>query len=70
MYVLGLLGTLTSILLVYLGVQAGRIILCYHYTFSRISRWTVWAAVAVSNNQICVLSLLHHCGIKVATLMC
>lgn len=39
----GLLGTLTSILMVYLGVQAGRIILCYHYTFSRIIRWTVWA---------------------------
>lgn len=41
----GLLGTMTSVLLVYLGVQAGRIILCYHYTFSRLSRWTVWAAV-------------------------
>lgn len=41
----GLLGTLTSILIVYLGVQAGRIILCYHYTFSRIARWTVWAMI-------------------------
>lgn len=39
----GILGTLTSILLVYLGVQAGRIILSYHYTFSRITRWTGWA---------------------------
>ncbi|XP_021917645.1 heparan-alpha-glucosaminide N-acetyltransferase-like isoform X2 [Zootermopsis nevadensis] len=39
----GLLGTLTSILLVYLGVQAGRIILCYHYTSSRIARWALWA---------------------------
>ncbi|KAJ9592755.1 hypothetical protein L9F63_015593 [Diploptera punctata] len=39
----GILGTLTSVLNVYLGVQAGRIILSYHYTFSRITRWMVWA---------------------------
>ncbi|XP_067011142.2 heparan-alpha-glucosaminide N-acetyltransferase [Anabrus simplex] len=41
----GLLGTLSSVLLVYLGVQAGRVMLCYHYTFSRVARWTMWAAI-------------------------
>nr|CAD7199039.1 unnamed protein product [Timema douglasi] len=41
----GLLGTLTSILMVYLGVQAGRITLCYHYAYSRVVRWTSWAVV-------------------------
>nr|CAD7397800.1 unnamed protein product [Timema poppensis] len=40
-----LLGTLTSILMVYLGVQAGRITLCYHYAYSRVVRWTSWAVV-------------------------
>ncbi|XP_063217352.1 heparan-alpha-glucosaminide N-acetyltransferase-like isoform X2 [Bacillus rossius redtenbacheri] len=39
----GLLGTLTSVLIVYLGVHAGRIALCYHYTFSRVIRWMGWA---------------------------
>nr|CAD7434077.1 unnamed protein product [Timema monikensis] len=41
----GLLGTLTSILMVYLGVQAGRITLCYHYAYSRVVRWTTWAII-------------------------
>nr|CAD7462692.1 unnamed protein product [Timema tahoe] len=41
----GLLGTLTSILMVYLGVQAGRITLCYHYAYSRVVRWMTWAVI-------------------------
>ncbi|CAG2067636.1 unnamed protein product, partial [Timema podura] len=44
----GLLGTLTSILMVYLGVQAGRITLCYHYAYSRVVRWMTWAVITVS----------------------
>ncbi|KAK7864612.1 hypothetical protein R5R35_003200 [Gryllus longicercus] len=38
----GLLGTLTAVLNVYLGVQAGRILLSYHYSVSRVIRWCVW----------------------------
>ncbi|XP_049771067.1 heparan-alpha-glucosaminide N-acetyltransferase-like [Schistocerca cancellata] len=41
----GILGTLTSILMVYLGVHAGRILQCYNYTFMRISRWLSWGVV-------------------------
>ncbi|XP_050531798.1 heparan-alpha-glucosaminide N-acetyltransferase [Daktulosphaira vitifoliae] len=41
----GILSTLTNVLLVYLGVHAGRIILCYQYTNERIKRWTIWTIV-------------------------
>ncbi|XP_068085601.1 heparan-alpha-glucosaminide N-acetyltransferase [Anabrus simplex] len=41
----GLLGTLSSVLTVYLGVQAGRVMLYYHSTFPRVARWTIWATV-------------------------
>ncbi|XP_049765280.1 heparan-alpha-glucosaminide N-acetyltransferase-like [Schistocerca cancellata] len=41
----GILGTLTSVLTVYLGVHAGRILQCYNCTFMRISRWLSWGVV-------------------------
>lgn len=41
----GILSTLTNALLVYMGVHAGRIILCYQYTNERIKRWIVWTIV-------------------------
>lgn len=44
----GLLGTLTSVLCAFLGVHAGRIVLCYENTHSRIKRWIFWALVTVS----------------------
>ncbi|PSN54633.1 Heparan-alpha-glucosaminide N-acetyltransferase [Blattella germanica] len=43
----GLLGTLSSVLLVFMGVQAGRVILTYHYTYQRITRWIGWAVFVV-----------------------
>ena len=42
-----LLGTLTAAFLVHLGVHASRIMLCYDYSKSRISRWIFWGFVAV-----------------------
>ncbi|XP_025412388.1 heparan-alpha-glucosaminide N-acetyltransferase isoform X2 [Sipha flava] len=41
----GILSTLTNVLLVYMGVHAGRIILCYQYTNERIKRWIAWTIV-------------------------
>ena len=41
----GLLGTLTTVVLVCLGVQAGRIVLAFPSPRSRVLRWLVWAAV-------------------------
>ncbi|XP_026814068.1 heparan-alpha-glucosaminide N-acetyltransferase isoform X1 [Rhopalosiphum maidis] len=41
----GVLSTLTNALLVYMGVHAGRIILCYQYTNERIKRWIAWTIV-------------------------
>ncbi|KAF6019869.1 HGSNAT [Bugula neritina] len=41
----GLLGTLTSIFLCFLGVQAGRILVTYTSVKARITRWITWAVV-------------------------
>ncbi|XP_048587275.1 heparan-alpha-glucosaminide N-acetyltransferase isoform X2 [Nematostella vectensis] len=38
----GFLGTLTSIFLVFLGVQAGRILHTYRKSTERITRWLAW----------------------------
>lgn len=46
--ILGILSTLTNVLLVYMGVHAGRIVLCYQYTNERIKRWVAWTIVLVS----------------------
>lgn len=44
---LGILSTLTNTLLVYMGVHAGRIILCYQYTNERMKRWIAWTIALV-----------------------
>ncbi|XP_033762307.1 heparan-alpha-glucosaminide N-acetyltransferase-like isoform X2 [Pecten maximus] len=41
----GILGTLTSVFLCFLGVQSGRIIVTYPKHSSRICRWIVWAII-------------------------
>ncbi|XP_071442487.1 heparan-alpha-glucosaminide N-acetyltransferase-like [Hetaerina americana] len=41
----GILGTLTTILLVFLGVQAGRILMTYGNSASRIVRWSIWSVL-------------------------
>ncbi|KAL0274548.1 UNVERIFIED_CONTAM: hypothetical protein PYX00_002650 [Menopon gallinae] len=38
----GLLGTMTSVFCAFLGLHAGRIILCYENTASRLLRWLTW----------------------------
>ena len=41
----GLLGCLTSIFLVFLGVHSGRILVHYKSAPSRIARWVVWGCL-------------------------
>lgn len=43
----GLLGTLTTVLCVYLGVHAGRIVQVYKKTNERVIRWTIWFLLTV-----------------------
>lgn len=43
---------MTSILTVYLGVQAGRILQTYTTLHGKTVRWTVWAIITVSVSQI------------------
>lgn len=44
----GILGTLTSVLTVYMGVQAGRTLNTYQNVKAKVVRWTIWGLVAVS----------------------
>ncbi|KAH0568260.1 heparan-alpha-glucosaminide N-acetyltransferase-like [Cotesia glomerata] len=42
----GIMNTLSAVLIVALGVQAGRILFCYYlHNFSKIIRWFCWAVV-------------------------
>jgi heparan-alpha-glucosaminide N-acetyltransferase len=41
----GILGTLTSVFQVWLGVQAGIVLQVYQNHFSRLWRWTAWAVI-------------------------
>ncbi|XP_057337427.1 heparan-alpha-glucosaminide N-acetyltransferase-like [Microplitis mediator] len=42
----GIMNTLSAVLIVALGVQAGRILFCYYlHNFSKIIRWFAWAVV-------------------------
>ncbi|XP_048515177.1 heparan-alpha-glucosaminide N-acetyltransferase-like isoform X2 [Athalia rosae] len=41
----GIMNTMSAVLLVYMGVQAGRIMLTYHKANSRIIRWLGWALI-------------------------
>lgn len=43
----GLLGTLTTVLCVYLGVHAGRILQVYKKTNERVIRWLIWFLLTV-----------------------
>ncbi|XP_076223788.1 heparan-alpha-glucosaminide N-acetyltransferase isoform X2 [Nomia melanderi] len=40
----GLMNTISAILIVYLGVHAGKILLLYYQWNSRVIRWLLWAA--------------------------
>ncbi|KAF4533176.1 hypothetical protein B566_EDAN001718 [Ephemera danica] len=53
----GLLGQLTGILLVQLGVQAGRVLLTYSGPCSRISRWLLWGLfTGITGGLLCSFS--------------
>ncbi|ELT95966.1 hypothetical protein CAPTEDRAFT_92095 [Capitella teleta] len=41
----GLLGTLTSIFLCFLGLQAGKILVCHKGHRERLVRWLIWAII-------------------------
>lgn len=53
----GLLGILTSLFIVYMGVQAGRILNIYPTVKDKVIRWLVWGAVTL------ILGLIL-CGFK------
>ncbi|KAJ8930660.1 hypothetical protein NQ314_016522 [Rhamnusium bicolor] len=53
----GILGTLTSILMVYLGVQAGRILNTYVNVRDKVIRWTTWGVVTgLLGGALCTFS--------------
>nr|XP_046485536.1 heparan-alpha-glucosaminide N-acetyltransferase-like isoform X1 [Neodiprion pinetum]XP_046485537.1 heparan-alpha-glucosaminide N-acetyltransferase-like isoform X1 [Neodiprion pinetum]XP_046485538.1 heparan-alpha-glucosaminide N-acetyltransferase-like isoform X1 [Neodiprion pinetum] len=41
----GIMSTISAVLLVYMGVQAGRIMLTYHQAKSRVIRWLLWSVI-------------------------
>lgn len=45
----GLMNTLSATLIVFMGVQAGRIYVTYYQTEGRVLRWLTWFALTVSN---------------------
>lgn len=48
----GILNTLSAILIVQFGVQAGRILFCYYlHNASKMLRWFSWAIFIVSINM-------------------
>lgn len=47
-YFAGILGVLTSVFLVYLGVQFGRILKVYTDVKSKMIRWITWGVLTVS----------------------
>jgi len=44
----GALGSLTSIVLCFLGVQAGRIIETHHSALDRLKRWAIWGVLLLA----------------------
>jgi hypothetical protein len=55
--VIGLLGVLTTIVLMYLGVYAGRVMLCFPKTQPRVIRWLSSATLFVSVNPYLYYSM-------------
>lgn len=47
-FISGILGTFTCCFLVYLGVQAGRILYTYTNVKSKVIRWITWGMICVS----------------------
>ncbi|XP_046391783.1 heparan-alpha-glucosaminide N-acetyltransferase-like [Ischnura elegans] len=41
----GILGTMNTVLIVFLGVQAGRILMTYGNSLSRMLRWFLWSVI-------------------------
>ncbi|CAH0386561.1 unnamed protein product [Bemisia tabaci] len=44
----GLLGVIPTVFLMFLGVQAGRILHCYQSTDARVKRWIFWSVLTVA----------------------
>lgn len=53
----GLWGTLSSVVLAFVGLQCGRVLLHHHGHGQRIARWTLWAA-------LCGAAALALCGAR------
>ncbi|XP_054719973.1 heparan-alpha-glucosaminide N-acetyltransferase-like isoform X1 [Uloborus diversus] len=53
----GILGFLTSIFLVFLGLQAGKILLCYKDWKNRVTRWMTWGlTLGILAGILCLFS--------------
>lgn len=50
LYNTGIMNTMSIILVVYLGVHAGKILLLYYQCNARVIRWLLWAGVTVNFN--------------------
>lgn len=46
----GIMNTMSIILVVYLGVHAGKILLLYYQCNAKVIRWLLWSFVTVSSN--------------------
>ena len=51
----GIMNTISMILVVYLGVHAGKILLLYYQCNAKVIRWLLWSFVTVSSNFFFIL---------------
>jgi len=47
---IGIMNTVSIILVVYMGVHAGKILLLYYQCNAKVKRWLLWSFVTVSSN--------------------
>ena len=59
----GLLGNLTSVVMVYLGVQAGRILVYYESAKHRFAHWLSWAVALGALMMRLLCSVLLCCAV-------
>lgn len=46
------MNTISIILVVYMGVHAGKILLLYYQCNARVVRWLLWSSITVSSNLL------------------
>jgi heparan-alpha-glucosaminide N-acetyltransferase len=61
----GILGTLNTIVICFLGVQAGRILVYHQRHISRLLRFVVWGVIFVSVINVCMDCAWRSCVLTV-----